>query len=723
MKCSNCGYELQEGMKFCPECGMRVKGTKHINAPGKTAVLGSPNETHVIPGGASTIVAPDADRTTVLPHEVAADIASEATQVLPHDVAADIAADAAEEGSAPSFLAGAKEELEAEPEPAEEEAPASEESEKTQAGSWKVTVQRGPQVARIHIHVPEGKEAPAAEELAEEAPEAPAQETAVEEAPAEEPVASEEAAPAAPSAEAEAPAAASEELGEMAEPASEPVPEPEAEEDEDDWDDEPTGALPRLDAKGAPAKEPELSEADEEALEQRIGALSDEAGRTEVLTDGMDEELASCDVADIPEAAPVSEVDATDENETVSSPVPLSPVAAPHRHLHAGVRRMEASEDQLHPIDGYVSWDSLNGMDEALEDERTAAAVQEPDTEKTGVLPPAPVVRSRSAKQEEKHAPHAMPVAIAVLCVCAVVAIVAFVCSGALPCTSETTEETTSEQAATTEETSSEPQAALPSSAKSFSEYSASELAGIAQAIEKTSSRDEALSVAEQYGICNEDGTVTTEANEITLTDGTTAELRVADIYTDDMADGGKAGITLLLSGSSLTHAMNTTATDQGGWESSALRSWLSSDVMDLLPDELATYIVPVEKMTNNTGYTVNTAAVTSTTDSLWIPSFAEVYGTVNWNWESSHTSNYNTILGSEGTQYAVFSESGVTGGFGTASEVEAKSGIGTDANTWWTRTSSPSSSDHFRAVSTVSGPYAVDNATQELGVVVGFCY
>lgn len=720
MKCSNCGYELQEGMKFCPECGMRVKGTKHINAPGKTAALGSPDETHVIPGGASAIVAPDADRTTVLPHEVAADIASEATQVLPHDVAADIAADAAEEGSAPSFLAGAKEEPEAEPEPAEEEAPASEESGKTQAGSRKVTVQRGPQVARIHIHVPEGKEAPAAEEAAEEAP---AQETAVEEAPAEEPVASEEAAPVDPSAEAEAPAAASEELGEMAEPASEPVPEPLAEEDEDDWDDEPTGALPRLDAKGAPAKEPELSEADEEALEQRIGALSDEADRTEVLTDGMDEELASHDVADIPEAAPVSEEDATDENETVSSPVPLSPVAAPHRHLHAGVRRMEASEDQLHPIDGYVSWDSLNGMDEALEDERTAAAVQEPDTEKTGVLPPAPVVRSRSAKQEEKHAPHAMPVAIAVLCVCTVVAIVAFVHSGALSGTSETTEETTSEQAATTEETSPEPQAALPSSAKSFSEYSASELAGIAQAIEKTSSRDEALSVAEQYGICNEDGTVTTEANEIALTDGTTAELRVADIYTDDMADGGKAGITFLLSGSSLTHAMNTTATDQGGWESSALRSWLSSDAMDLLPDELATYIVPVEKMTNNTGYTVNTAAVTSTTDSLWIPSFVEVYGTVNWNWESSYTSNYNTILGSEGTQYAVFSESGVTGGFGTASEVEAKSGIGTDANTWWTRTSSPSSSDHFRAVSTVSGPYAVDNATQELGVVVGFCY
>jgi hypothetical protein len=720
MKCSNCGYELREGMKFCPECGMRVKGTKHINAPGKTAALGSPDETHAIPGGASAIVAPDADRTTVLPHEVAADIASEATLVLPHDVAADIAADAAEEGSVPSFLAGAKEEPEAEPEPAEEAAPASEESGKTRTGRRKVTVRRGPQVARIHIHVPEGKETPAAEGLVEEAP---AQETAVEEAPAEEPVASEEAAPAAPSAEAEAPAAASEELGEMSAPESEPVPEPLAEEDEDDWDDEPTGALPRLDAKGAPAKEPELSEADEEALEQRIGALSDEADRTEVLTDGMDEELASHDVADIPEAAPVSEEDATDENETVSSPVPLSPVAAPHRHLHAGVHRMEASEDQLHPIDGYVSWDSLNGMDEALEDERTAAAVQEPDTEKTGVLPPAPVVRSRSAKQEEKHAPHAMPVAIAVLCVCAVVAIVAFVHSGALSGTSETTEETTSEQAATTEETSSEPQAALPSSAKSFSEYSASELAGIAQAIEKTSSRDEALSVAEQYGICNDDGTVTTEANEITLTDGTTAELRVADIYTDDMADGGKAGITFLLSGSSLTHAMNKTATDQGGWESSALRSWLSSDVMDLLPDELATYIVPVEKMTNNTGYTVNTAAVTSTTDSLWIPSFVEVYGTVNWNWESSYTSNYNTILGSEGTQYAVFSESGVTGGFGTASEVEAKSGIGTDANTWWTRTSSPSSSDHFRAVSTVSGPYAVDNATQELGVVVGFCY
>ncbi|MGN0071591.1 MAG: DUF6273 domain-containing protein [Atopobiaceae bacterium] len=708
MKCSNCGYELQEGMKFCPECGMRVKGTKRINAPGKTAVLGSPDETHVIPGGASALVAQEMDKTTVLPHEVAADIASDMPQ----------------EGSIPSFLSGAdeepaqkpaqepdKEEAAAaeEPEAEEPETPGAVEAEETKTGSWKVTVQRGPQVARIRIHMPEGKREDTSESQ-EPGAEVPAEMRAEEVAEPEEP-----AAPAAPVAE-EAP-----------EPEEPQGPEADAsEEEEDGWDDEPTGALPRLDAKGAPAAEPELTSFQEDELEQKVGEIEDEAGRadrTEVLDNGLDEELASRDVANIPEATPVTEEDAADE--TIASPVPLAPVntAAPHRHLHAGVRRMEASEDQLHPIDTYVSWDGLNGVDEALEDERTAAAVQEPDTEKTGVLPPAPVVRSRSAKQEEKHAPHAMPIAIAVLCICAVVAIVAFVRSGALSGSGTTVEETATEQAATTEETTSEPQAALPESAKSFSEYSASELAGIAQAMEKASSRDEALSIAEQYGICNSDGTVTTEANEIQLTDGTTAELRVADIYTDDMTDGGKAGITFLISGTSLTHAMNTTATDQGGWESSALRSWLSSDVMDLLPDDLASYIVPVEKMTNNTGYTVNTAAVTATSDSLWIPSFVEVYGEVSWNWESSYTTNYNTILGSEGTQYAVFSENGITGGFGTASEVEAKTGIATSAGTWWTRTSSPSSSSHFRAVSSVSGPYAVDNATQQLGVVIGFCY
>lgn len=699
MKCSNCGYELQEGMKFCPECGMRVKGTKHINAPGKTAVLGSPDETHVIPGGASALVAKEADRTQVLPHEVAADIAPD---------------DASQEGAVPAFLADAGDAPEAEP--ASE--PQDSEDGPTHAGRRKVTVQRGPQVARVHIHLPEDKseeakaQKPEAEASAEEASEA----AVLEEAPVSE--------PAAPAEEEPAPAVAEVPEAPAAEPAA---PEEEtAAPEEDEWDDdEPTGALPRLDAKGTPAAESELTAEDEDVLERRVQDIADEAGqedRTEVLSSGMDEELASRDVENIPQSAPVTEDDAADE--TIVSPMPLSSIkAAPHRPLRAGARRMEASEDQLHPIDGYVSWGELNGMDEALEDERTAAAVQEPDTEKTGVLPPAPVIRDRQAKQEERHAPHAMPVAIAVLCICAVVAIVAFVSSGALSGSGTTTEEATSEQAATTEETKSEPEAQLPSTAKSFSEYSASELAGIAQALEKASSRDEALAIAEQYGICNADGTVTTEANEIQLTDGTTAELRVADIYADDMADGGKAGITFLLSGSSLTHAMNTTATDQGGWESSALRSWLASDVADLLPDELSAYIVPVEKMTNNTGYTVNTAAVTATEDSLWIPSFVEVYGTVSWNWESSYTTNYNTILGSEGTQYAVFSEAGVTGGFGTASEVLAKSGIGTSAGTWWTRTSSPSSSSHFRAVSSVSGPYAVDNATTELGVVVGFCY
>ena len=89
---------------------------------------------------------------------------------------------------------------------------------------------------------------------------------------------------------------------------------------------------------------------------------------------------------------------------------------------------------------------------------------------------------------------------------------------------------------------------------------------------------------------------------------------------TRSVLDGsGVAGMTLMVSMLS-EQPMETSNTNQGGWESSSLRAWLASDGMALLPDDLATHIGErFQGHQQRGGYLrMSRVSVTQTADGLW---------------------------------------------------------------------------------------------------------
>ena len=158
-----------------------------------------------------------------------------------------------------------------------------------------------------------------------------------------------------------------------------------------------------------------------------------------------------------------------------------------------------------------------------------------------------------------------------------------------------------------------------------------------------------------------------------------------------------------------------------GGWEQSELRAWLSSEVLPSVDPELRTCLVTVIKRTNNTGSTTSVDSVTSTPDRLWVPSVAEVCGTIAWEWGSDpgNTDAYNTVLSSEGTQYACFADMGVV-------STEANQGLALagaeGTSSWWLRSSSPSGGQSYRYVDEEGNPSRWASPLDQRGVCFGFC-
>ena len=262
----------------------------------------------------------------------------------------------------------------------------------------------------------------------------------------------------------------------------------------------------------------------------------------------------------------------------------------------------------------------------------------------------------------------------------------------------------------------------------SFSDYSWSELAQVADLVAAAGSDEEAAAIAEEWGVS------VGSTRSVTLDDGTRATLTVVGLCADELADGsGVAGLTLMLSQIS-TQAMNSEDTAVGGWESSELRNWLASEGLALLPDELEAEVATVTKTTNNTGKASSADAVSTTEDTLWLFSVSEVCGEVTWfvdefgeplssnGWTDFST--YDELLSAEGEQYEYFADAGVTGESGGSGVLAL-----TDATTtpWWYRTPYPYSFDGwdsgcFYQVMGSGYPSSVGLASSEAGVVVGLC-
>ncbi len=253
-------------------------------------------------------------------------------------------------------------------------------------------------------------------------------------------------------------------------------------------------------------------------------------------------------------------------------------------------------------------------------------------------------------------------------------------------------------------------------------EYSWAELSVIAKEMTRRSTRDAALEIAKEYNLVDAEGHMLLATKDLQISNLGVAQMRLVDVYHDDLANGeGKAGMSFMASNIAFTHCINSTDDITGGWESCELRSWLKTTIYNCLDDELRTSIVYVDKLTNNVGHSTDASSVSSTVDTLWLPSMVEMIGPISWTWPSDpdNSDGYNAITNAEGTQYALFSEQGVTA-------IESNPSIvfqGTDGPlTWWERSCSPSGTSKFRAVGTGGDPAEIWGTSTELGVCLGFC-
>ena len=164
----------------------------------------------------------------------------------------------------------------------------------------------------------------------------------------------------------------------------------------------------------------------------------------------------------------------------------------------------------------------------------------------------------------------------------------------------------------------------------------------------------------------------------------------------DTKASGGKARMTWLNKNFLTTHVMNSTATTTGGYDATEMKSWITSDVLPQLQSEIRNAIVPVTKIS---GTYENSAVVVngqSTTESLWIPSEYEMFGTTTYE---------NT-----GARYSKFDTD--------AKRIKYDHATGS-TYFWWLR--SASSTNYFRHVYN-TGSAGDCNANCTYGVVLGFC-
>ena len=256
--------------------------------------------------------------------------------------------------------------------------------------------------------------------------------------------------------------------------------------------------------------------------------------------------------------------------------------------------------------------------------------------------------------------------------------------------------------------------------------YTWDELSQISNEIAAAGSEDAAIEVAKRYNLCTPDGTLDgTQVKSVTLSDGTQTAVQIAGFAHDDKTSGGKAGITFIFGESIAEAPMNTTDTNAGGWEGSQMRAYLNSDGMALLPDELSSVVVPVDKLSNNVGETETTSSVTVTSDSLWLFSLPELGGNVPedriGDGYGLYEDIYVRVFDAAGFQYKLFRDAGAS-----MSNSDNAILVKTQTDTysfWWLRTSDSRDSYNFLRVDQHGYvPAGGDAADFQRGVVPGFC-
>ncbi len=188
--------------------------------------------------------------------------------------------------------------------------------------------------------------------------------------------------------------------------------------------------------------------------------------------------------------------------------------------------------------------------------------------------------------------------------------------------------------------------------------------------------------------------------DEKTITvNGETLTLVIMGFNHDDLASGGKAGITFGLKHLMKdTRQMNSSNTNSGGFTGSAMYTWLQNTLLNQLPSDLKNVIKSVNKKTSAGGAssTINTNSM-----KLFLFSEQEIFG----------AKTYST--GSEGSQYSYFATA--------ANRIKKLQNGAGSANSWWERSPNASNSVSFCSVYS-GGDASYYGAGFNGGVCFGFC-
>ena len=191
----------------------------------------------------------------------------------------------------------------------------------------------------------------------------------------------------------------------------------------------------------------------------------------------------------------------------------------------------------------------------------------------------------------------------------------------------------------------------------------------------------------------------------ISLTTGEQVTLVILGFDHDDLTGGGKAGMTIGMKNLlATTYRMNATATNEGGWDESEMRTSTMATLLSQLPSDLQGVIKQVNKKATAGGASTS---ITTSADKLWLLAEVEVDGTTSAGYAD------------EGEQYEYWKT--VKDGTVAADRIKYLSNGSGSACLWWLRSPHVSASTYFRTFNS-AGTVTSSGANGTRGVSFGFC-
>ena len=165
----------------------------------------------------------------------------------------------------------------------------------------------------------------------------------------------------------------------------------------------------------------------------------------------------------------------------------------------------------------------------------------------------------------------------------------------------------------------------------------------------------------------------------------------------DTYAAGGTAPLTFQMHDCyTETKQMNSSNTNSGGWQNSAMRTTHLPAILNMMPAEVKAAIRDVQKKSSAGN---QSSSIQTTNDKLFLLSEIEIFGSTTYSFAG------------EGKQYAYYQAGN--------SKVKNLSG---SAYSWWERSPRSSNSTYFCCVHSNGGAVAY-NASTSRGVAFGFCF